>query len=768
MIAQAAEQNRPAAGVVSDNNDLLRVFDCFSALFAPMTLQTLEPVLYLPDDTPFHADPGDVGHRVRLLWRAAGLLVLCFLAYLPVAIWGGLVWQDDVRVTQNIFLWGPSGLAGMWAHAVVGHYGPLAQMFLWAEHHYFGPHPLGYHLVSILLHGVNAGLLWMVLRRLGIRGAWLAAAVFALHPMQVQSVAWISQQSHLIGAGFALGAVWACLRFSLILPLPEDGFALEGEAYQWDDLLAYEPLKRLYAISLVLTVAACLSDPIGFVIPFALVLLIWWKKGTVGGSQWVALAPLIAIATAAMVLVAIMTSRPGATEYVGIGPTLSFVQRAMAGCRAVWICGSLVVWPYPLLFVYERWNVSGWWQLSFVFALAGVFAAGWVARKRLGRGLLVAAGLFVVALAPEIISAFSTPAPPIYLADHWAYLALAVPSALFAQALAVSVSWFSSAMLVRSLRFAVAVVSLGVLGFLTLNQGTIYDREESVWQDALYYQPTSSVALSEYTRLLLHQRRDGEAWALVNRARQAGQGDVSLLLSQAQVYNSRERYSEAIDCYRQALLLDPKNEQVVRDLADAYAHNGQLDEAMRVYSDAVKAQPKDAVSWNNMGLLLMREGKVDQAVTHYQSALNANPRFIPAMVDLAQAYETQARAAKTPQQGAPLLAKAAAQLQQIVAIDPRNFDAFYDSGVILFRLHDFADAEKMFAAAARAQPDNPKAWDRLGLSQWAQGKGRLSDAVWNLDHSVRLNPDNPEAQQHLEQVRRELVEVENAASSTQP
>lgn len=733
-----------------------------------MTLQTLEPVLYLPDDTPFHADPGDVGHRARLIWRAAGFIALCFLAYLPVAIWGGLVWQDEVRVTQNIFLWGPSGLGAMWAHAVVGRYRPLAQMLLWAEHHYFGPHPLGYHLFSILLHGVNAGLLWMVLRRLGIRGAWLAAALFALHPMQVQSVAWISQQSHLVGAGFALGAVWAFLRFSLIVPAPEGGFALEGETYQWDDLLAYEPLKRLYAISLLLTAAACLSDSVGFAIPFVLILLLWWKKGTLRRSDWLSLAPLLAIAAAALLVVAIMVSRSGGTEYVGIGPTLSPMQRAIAGCRALCTCGSLAVWPYPLLFVYERWNASEPWQISFVFALVGVFAAGWLARKKLGRGLLVAATLFVVLLAPEIIATFSTPAPAIYFADHWAYLALAVPMAVLAQALAVGVSWFASPTLVRSLRVAVAVICLGALAFLTCNQGTIYDREESVWQDALYYQPTSSVALSEYTRLLLHQNRDGDAWDLVNRARQAGESDISLLLSQAEVYNSRERYSEAVDCYKQVLLRDPKNEQVVRDLADAYSHNGQFDQAMRVYSEAVKAQPKDSVSWNDMGLLLMREGKLDEAISHYQSALNANPRFVPAMVNLAQAYETKARVAKTHPEVIALLAKAAKQLEQIVTIDPRNFDAFYDSGVILFRLHDFEGAEKMFAAAARAQPENSKAWDRLGVSQWAQGKDRLSDAVWNLDHAVRLNPDNLEAQQHLQQFRRELVEIENAASSTQP
>lgn len=737
-----------------------------------MTLQTIEPVLYLPDDTPFFAEPGDVGHSIRLLWRAAGFVALCFLAYLPVAIWGGFVWQDDLRVTQNIFLWGASGLAGMWAHAVVGFYRPLSQTILWLEHHYFGNHPLGYHLVSIVFHAVDAGLLWMVLRRLGIRGAWLAAALFAFHPLQVQSVAWISQQSHLVGAGFALGAVWAFLRFSRILPAPDEEFAAEGETYDWDNLLGYEPVKRLYAVTLLLTAAACLSDPIGFAIPVALLVLIWWKKGSVRGADWAALAPIFALAAAGAVMAAWMVSRSQGIESGGIAPTLSIIQRFTAGSRAIWTCASLVVWPYPLLFVYQRWDASGSWQLAFIIGLVAVFVAGWMARKRLGRGsLAAAAALFVVLLAPEIISAFAASAPAIYVADHWAYVALAVPLACVAWALVSGVSWFSSVTLVRTFRVAVGVACLGCLGFLTWNQGTIYDREESVWRDALVYQPNSSIVVSEYTRLLLRQGRDAEAWELVRDPQQNGQRDVSLLLSRAQVYVSRERYSDAIDCYKQAQLLDPKNEQIARELADAYAHNGKLDQALGAYADQVHRHPNDAVSWTSMGLLLMQQGKVNEAIAHFKSALEVNPRFVPAKIDLAQAYVVQASGAKTYDEGAPLLANAATQLQQVVAIDPRNYAAFFNAGVILYHLKDFVHAEKMFTAAAEIQPDSAEAWDRLGISQSAQGKGRLADAVWNFDHAVRLKPDYEEAHQHLEKARRELSAAEKAtaaSSNSQP
>lgn len=731
-----------------------------------MTLQTIEPVLYLPDDTPFFAEPGEVGHTARLLWRAGGFVLLCFLAYLPVAIWGGLVWQDDARVTQNVFLWGAGGLAGVWAHAVAGHYSPLAQTILWIEHHFFRSHPLGYHLVSIFLHAVDAGLLWMVLRRLAIRGAWLAAALFAIHPLQVQSVAWISQQSHLVGAAFALGSVWAFLRFARIFPPPVEEFAPEGETYDWDELLGYEPFKRLYAVALLLAAAACLSDPIGLAIPFVLLTLVCWKRPAVRAADWIALAPFFAVAAAVAITAHVIVSRGGSVEAGGIGPTLSIIQRLMVGSRAIWASAASVVWPYPLLFVYARWNAAGWWQMIFVAALLAVILAAWLLRKRIGRGFLVATVLFIVLLLPEIISAVGVSAPVIYVADHWAYLALAVPAAAVAQALVAAVSRFSFAPLVRGLRVAVAAVCLGGLGILTWNQGSLYDNEESPWRDALYFQPTSSVAINEYTRLLLRQGRDADAWELVRNSPESGQEDLTVLLSRAQVYISRQRYREAIECYQKAHSMDPHNDQIERDLAEAYARDGQLDKALQTYEDQVQRHPNDVVSLTSMGLVLMQQGKVDEAISRYEAAIAANSRFIPARINVAQAYELKAGKAKTFDEGAPLLAKAAKQLQQVVAIDPRNFVAFYDAGVMLYRLRDFEHAEKMFAAAAEIQPDNADAWDRLGICQSAQGTKRLSDAVWNFDHAVRINPDFEAARQHLEQARRELAAAEKASAAS--
>ena len=711
-----------------------------------MTLQTIEPVLYLPDDTPFFAEAGDPNHVLRLVWRAAGFLALCLLAYLPVAIWGDVVWQDEARVTENVLLWGVNGLAGIWAHAMGGHYRPLAQTLLWGEHHLFRNHPLGYHLISIILHAVNASLLWMVLRRLEVRGAWLGAALFALHPIQVQTVAWISQQTHLIGAAFMLGATWAFLRLSRILPTPDAEFAAEGEEYNWDDLLGYEPVKRLLAVSLLLAILASLCDPIAFTLPIGFVLLIWWKRGSVRRDDWLRLAPFIVIAVAGTVVTLVMVGRVGGMDAGGEGPALTVLQRLAVDCRSIWASAATVVWPYPMLFVYARWSASGWLPWTFVAGLVAVLAVGWTARKQIGMGFLAACLLFIALLLPGLGLVLVTPTAPIYVADHWAYLAAAVPLAAIAWTLVSAVSWFTSATVVRSLRIAMAVLAIVGLGSLAWNQQMIYDSEESVWQDALAYEPSSSVAVVQYVHLLIKHDEATQAADVLARAQDAGGDNAALLPARVELYLARGRYSDAIQCYRDALDREPHNLQYLAGLADAQAKNGEFDNAIQTYQALLSRRPNDVSVRTNMAIVLLNQKKVDQAIAELHSAVATNPRFVTARLYLSIALIQKGD-----------LPEAAKQLQEVIAMDPGNADAFTIAGKVLLGFRCFPEAEQMFRAVVQLQPKDAYAWDRLGLAQAEQGPAHLREAVWSFDRASQLNPDSDAMRLHLEKARHDLA-----------
>ncbi|HEY2589818.1 MAG TPA: tetratricopeptide repeat protein, partial [Tepidisphaeraceae bacterium] len=260
--------------------------------------------------------------------------------------------------------------------------------------------------------------------------------------------------------------------------------------------------------------------------------------------------------------------------------------------------------------------------------------------------------------------------------------------------------------------------------------------------------------------MLLRQGNDLKASELLEKAPLAGPPDVSTLLTRGQVYLVQGRYSEASRALLEAHQLAPEDDQITTQLAESYMRDGRSDEAMHLYHQALKGQSSDAPMLNGVGLVLISEGKVDEAIAQYNAALKANPRFVPAKINLSQAYEAKAAKAKSFDEARPDLDRAAEQLKQVVAIDPHNFYAFYNAGVMLYRMHDYPHAEQMFRAAVTVQPDAAEAWDRLGIVQAAQGKERLNEAVWNFDHAVRLKPDFLEAREHLENARRGVASLD--------
>ena len=212
--------------------------------------------------------------RMLPVWQGGLIVLLVFLAYLP-ALRGGFIWDDDAYVTHNPTLHGLGGLQHMWFKVgAVPQYYPMVHTTFWLEYHLWGLNPVGYHLINMLLHGAAAILLWQVLLRLQIQGAWLAAVIFALHPVEVESVSWITERKNVLSAVFYFAAALAYLRF---VALKEPGGPNRLRWY-W------------YLGALVLFTAALLSKTVTCTLPAALLLVCWWKKGRV---QWGDIFPLL-------------------------------------------------------------------------------------------------------------------------------------------------------------------------------------------------------------------------------------------------------------------------------------------------------------------------------------------------------------------------------------------------------------------------------------------------------------------------------------------
>ena len=285
------------------------------------------------------------------------LIAAVFIAYQPA--WrGGLLWDDERYVTSSeVQSW--HGLYTIWFKPEpTAHYCPVLYSAFWVEHIFFGDATPGYHLVNILQHALAAILVALILRKLGIPGAFLAAAIFALHPVHVESVAWIAEQKNTLSALFYLGAALAYLGFD------------ESRA------------KRSYALALVLFVAALMSKPVTATLPAALLIILWWQRGRLSWRRDIRpLVPFFLVALVSGVFAARLEQKLIVAEAVAF--QLTFVERGLLAGRAIWFYLSKLLWPANLLFVYPRWEIrqSAWWQYIFPAAAILALAVLWRLRR---------------------------------------------------------------------------------------------------------------------------------------------------------------------------------------------------------------------------------------------------------------------------------------------------------------------------------------------------------------------------------------------------
>ncbi|HUT23023.1 MAG TPA: hypothetical protein VM492_01635 [Sumerlaeia bacterium] len=352
-------------------------------------------------------------------WRVGGVLALILMAlvaYQP-ALLGGFLWDDEFSVKGNDLLRSVQGLWRIWTEPSAipheEHYWPLTYTSLWVDTRIWGPHPFGPHLSNVLLHGANCLLLWGLLSRLAVPGAWLASAVFALHPVHVESVAWIIERKDLLCAFFYLLAATAYLRF-----LEEGG-------------------RRSFLLALGLFLCALLSKSIAVSFPLAMLLLVWWKKGKADLRNVLAIGSLVVLAVGISVADMAFTARvQAATQGGRFELGFSFPERVLLAARALCFYASKVLWPANLMTIYPRWNIamSDWSLHLSLLAVAGTVCALWLLRGRIGRGPLVAVLFFCMTLGPALGFIDFVFMRLSFVADRFQYLASVGPITLLAGA----------------------------------------------------------------------------------------------------------------------------------------------------------------------------------------------------------------------------------------------------------------------------------------------------------------------------------------------
>ena len=343
---------------------------------------------------------------MTLLFFAATLLVY------SRGLNGGFVWDDDVYISRNSALRTAHGLWQIWFQPLdAGHqYYPLSFTGFWVEFQLWGLHTVGYHLVNVFLHATASVLLWRILRRLKVPGALLAGALFALHPVNVMTVAWMNEMKNTLSGSLALGATLAYVRFERLGIDAEEG-AAGKRAWRW------------YAAALALFLLAMLAKTAVSFLPVSLLLIVWWQRGRIGWREIRPLLPVLAVVAVMGLLTISVEHSPHGAGATGKDFTVSFAQRlVISGHSFFFYLGKLLL-PVNLSFVYTRWNLDthDWRQYLWPLAVVAVFVALWRARRVIGRAPFAAAVHFYISTSFLVFMVVLYRMRFSFVSDHWIY-----------------------------------------------------------------------------------------------------------------------------------------------------------------------------------------------------------------------------------------------------------------------------------------------------------------------------------------------------------
>lgn len=538
-------------------------------------------------------------------WLVLGLYAATLAAYWP-ALHAGFIWNDAEYVTAPA-LRSLHGLARIWFEVgATEQYYPLLHSAFWLEHQLWGDAAAGYHLATVLQHATAAWLFAAVLRRLAVPGAWLAAFVFALHPVAVESVAWISEQKNTLSLVFYLAAARVYLDFDE---------QRRGSRYGW---------------ALGLFVLALLSKSLTATLPAALLVVFWWKRGRLDWRRDVVpLLPWFGLG-AAMGVVSAWVERTfiGAD---GADFALTLLQRTLLAGRIIWFYLGKISWPADLIFIYPRWTVDAAvaWQWIFTIAALGLLVGLWVLRLR-NRAPLAAMLFFVGSLFPTL--GFFNVYGFIYsfVADHWQYLPSLGLIALFAAGV--------SGILARGSpmwRWTVPVVLLCTLGALSWRQSRMYGDMETFYRTTLAQNPACWMAHNNLGTLLRDSGRGEEAQAHFERVLAIKPDSAKAHNNLGAVLHDRRESAAAMPHYEAAVKLNPRSAEYRDNLATVLREQGRNEEALAQHRISLELDPDFHGARNNYGVTLRAVGRDAEALAQFEQAVRLEPDSAPAHLNLA-------------------------------------------------------------------------------------------------------------------------------------
>ncbi len=639
-------------------------------------------------------------------WLFALLLVAAVIVAYQPAWHGGFIWDDDAYVTGNKLLWSPDGLKRIWfSFDSPSQYFPLTYTVLRLEYSLWGLDPTGYHWVNILLHAANAILLWQLLRRLNVPGAWLAAGIWALHPVQVESVAWITELKNVLMCFFFLQALLAWVEF--VDGKPERKWFNYGLAFV------------CYALSLFSKTTAC-------TLPAALLLILWLKNRPLQVRRWIEIVPFVAMGMGMGLLTIWWERFHQGTQ--GESFSIGLPDRLLLMSRTIWFYAGKLLWPTNLTFSYPHWNISSTDPRAYFWLILTVACGLFIyyLRRYVGRSAEVGVLFFVSTLVPVSGAIMLYTFLYSFVADHYQYVASIGLIALAAAGMSITLG--------SKQKFLLPVSGIGLvllLAFLTWRQCGMYTDIDTLWRITFVRNPGSWMAHNNLGNSLRQHGKPDEAIAQYQEVLRLDPQKAEAHYNIGLALMQKGKPEDAIFQYRQALELDPNYLDAYVNLGDALLQEGKVDDAVAQYVAALKIRPNDAVAHYNLGTVLFRQGKVDEAIAHFERAVQIRPDYSDAQNNLGSALFRAGR-----------LGEAVAHFQEALRIDPQNADACDSLAWVLATVSDASmrDGKRAVEFAQRAN-QLAKGQNPLFLRTLAAADAdlrRFDEAIRNAQAAIKL------------------------------
>ena len=667
-----------------------------------------------------------------VFWTFVAIIVpLILVAYYPA--WnGGFIWDDNGHITKPA-LRSAAGLLRIWLEpGATQQYYPIVHSAFWLQFHAWGLNPLGYHLINILLHALSACLLAGILRRLAVPGWWLAAALFALHPVQVESVAWITELKNTLSGVFYLAAALTYFRFD------------------------ERRTPALYAGSLAWFVLALLSKSVTATLPAGLLIAFWWQRGRLDWTRDVRpLLPFTAIGIAAGAMTVFMERTFIGAQ--GAAFDFTFIERTLIAGRAVCFYLLTLVWPANLAFNYSRWQISQstWWLYLFPLAVAAMLAAAWWVRDRT-RAPLAALLFFGVTLGPALGFANVYPFRFSFVADHFQYLACI---GMLTLAAATVVKAIDRNRLAAARPILVAIMILP-LALLTWRDAHAYEGLETLWRTTIERNPDAWLARTNLAAMLLDHQPPEPDQALIH-AREAvriSPRESSARFNLGLALEATGDPNGAIDEYRQAIanatVAEGKTARValVHDkLAATLRAAGRVQEAdaeaaiartmlAGMVGDGAGGGDVSIDAQVDAAIALLQAGQADQAVGALSRLVDRAPHRVDGRFALGVALEQLKQ-----------FQPAAEQFRGVLNVAPSHPGAAKHLGLALHSLNRREEALTAYRLALPLDPGSVDLHNDLGVL--LAEMGMLTEAEKHFAEAVRLDPKDQQAKENLAKVR---------------